>query len=98
MRCYYVFIHGSLHWNVAPPSGDINQPQGFYCHRYVLASDEENAARKAFSRVRANLDRGGRWLSDGSATLTLEADEVCRAPIHGLLKPGNRGHTFYDED
>jgi len=98
MRCYYVLVHGTLDWNVAPPSHDVNQPRGFYCHRYVLASDEESAARIALGRVRANLDRGGRWLSDGSATLTLEVEEVSTAPMHRLLKPDNRGHTFYDQD
>src|SRR4028119_621237 len=66
MRCYCVLIHGTLHWNVAAPSEEVNQPRGFYCHRYVLASDEESAARIAFRRVRANLDRVRPWLSDGS--------------------------------
>lgn len=98
MRCYYVLVHGTLHWNVAQPNGDANHPRGFCCHRYVLASDEENATRIAFRRVRTNLDRSVRWLSDGSATLTLEADEVCAAPMHRLLKPDNRGHTFYEAD
>ena len=42
MRCYYVLVHGTLHWNVAPPADDVARPRGFYCHRYVLASDEEN--------------------------------------------------------
>lgn len=98
MRCYYVLVHGRLHWNAAPPSDDVSQPRGFYCHRYVLASDEESAVKIAFGRVRANLDSNGRWLSDGSAALDLEAEEISKAPIYRLLKPDNRGHTFYEQD
>lgn len=98
MRCYYVLIHGKLDWNVAPPAGDdVYQPRGFYCHRYVLASDEGDAARKAFKRVRDNLDSGGRWLTRGAASLSLEADEISAAPIHKLLMPDNRSHAFYEE-
>ncbi|MGJ3647913.1 hypothetical protein ACLB0R_05510 [Sphingomonas sp. GlSt437] len=83
MRCYFVFIHGKLRWNVAAPNDpDCYQPSGFYCHRYVLASDEYGATRKAFERVRENLDRRGRWLSSGNAALDLEADEVSVAPLH----------------
>jgi|GEM_PF-1778045 len=96
MRCYYVLVHGKLDWNVAPPTeGEVYQPEGFYCHRFVLASGGESAGKIAFERVRTNLDRSGRWLSDGSATLTLEAEEVRSAPLHKLIKPDNRGHTFY---
>ena len=48
--------------------------------------------------MRENLDRDGHWPSDGSATLTLEAEEVRKAPIHKLIKPDNRGHSFYEQD
>lgn len=95
MRCYYVHVHGTLHWNDASVEADVNEPRGFYCHRYVLASDEENAARIAFNRVRANFNKGLGWLSDGTATLTLAADEIRTAPVRKLLEPDNRGHTFY---
>jgi hypothetical protein len=38
------------------------------------------------------------WLRDGLATVELEAEEIATAPMHKLLKPDNRGHTFYGED
>jgi hypothetical protein len=98
MRCYYVLVHGRFHWNAAPTSDDVSQPRGFYCDRYVLASDEECAIQIAFGQVRANLYSDSRWLSDGSATLDLEAEEIFKAPIYRLLKADNRGHTFYEQD
>ena len=97
MRCYYVLVHGTLEWNVAFPSEDVSQPRGFYCHRYVLATDEQRATEIAFERVHINLDRDGGWLSNG-AFLKLEAEEVYVAPFRKLLKPDNRGHTFYEQD
>lgn len=97
MRCYFVLVHGRLQWNVAAPDGSV-QPLGFYCHRYVLASSEQRAAETAFRRVHANFDRRFRWLSDGSATLVLEAEEICAAPILKLIEPDNGGHSFYDQD
>ncbi len=98
MRCYYVFINGALAWHVAAPDDpNCYQPKGFYCHRYVLASDEGQAIRKAFARVRENLDRGGRWLSGGDATLDLEAEEVSVAPLSNLLRPRS-GYSFYEEE
>ncbi|RYF92227.1 MAG: hypothetical protein EON95_13120 [Caulobacteraceae bacterium] len=98
MRCYYVLVHGRLDWSVPPPGDDVSQPRGFYCHRYVLASDEPSAAQKAFERVRSTLDRKGRWLSEGGATLELEVEEICAAPLYMLLKPENRAHAFYEEE
>ena len=98
MRCFYVLIHGRLNWKVAPTSDDVCQPRGFFCHRYVLAADEQTASEIAFRRVRSNLDRQGRWLSGGSADLELEVEEICAAPFHKLLRPDDRGHAFYDED
>lgn len=98
MQCFYVLVHGILRWNVAPPADDTTQPRGFYCHRYVLASDERRAKEIAFERVRTNFDKSCGWLRNGSAVLKLEAEDVCAAPFRKLLKPDNRGHTFYDED
>lgn len=99
MRCYHVLVHGKLDWKGAPPANsDVEQPRGFYCHRYVLASGESDAASKAFERVRKNLDRDNQWLTSGAADLSLEAAEISPAPIHKLLAPDNRGHAFYDED
>jgi hypothetical protein len=98
MRCYYVLVHGTLAWNAASSSEDVSQLRGFYCHRYVLATDKGRAAEIAFERVRSNLDKQSRWLSNGDARLTLEAEEVYTAPFRKLLKPDNRGHTFYVED
>ena len=94
MRCYYVLVHGMLTWKVASSEDDA-QPPGFYCHRYVLASNRAAAAQKALNRVRANLDRKTGWLSGGNAIVVLEADEVSLAPMHYLLKAEDRGHTFY---
>jgi len=61
----------------------------------VLALNEAAASEKAFRRVRDNL-KG--LLGDGAATVELEAEEVAIAPMHKLLKPDNRGHTFYETE
>ena len=98
MRCYYVVIHGMLEWSATSPGDDVWQPRGFYCHRYVLAADEPQAAKIAFERVRTSLDKEVGWISDGSALLALEAEEISAAPFHKLLKPDNRGHAFYARD
>ena len=98
MQCFYVFIHGTLEGRVLPPSFDVSQPDGFYCHRHVLAADERRAIDVAFERVRSNLNKGSGWLSSSDARLTLTAEEVRAAPFYQLLKPENRSHTFYEED
>jgi hypothetical protein len=101
VRCYYVLVHAKLNWVTEQSGtdvGDATKPGGFLCHRYVLAGDEAKAAKTAFQRVRANLDDQTGWLRDGLATMELQAEEVATAPMHKLLKPDNRGHTFYNED
>jgi hypothetical protein len=98
MQCYYVFVNGEFDWKVAPFDEEMWQPRGFYCHRFVLASNEQKAAQIAFERIRKNLERTAPWLTAGSASLRLEVDEICPAPFYKLLKPDNKGHTFYDED
>ncbi len=99
MRCFHVLIHGQLTWISEPPaSPDLGRPDGFYCHRFILAADAMKAADKAFHRVRTNLDRRTGWLSEGVVELALEADEVSIAPLYKLLKRENRGHTFYEEN
>jgi hypothetical protein len=100
MRCYYVLVHGRLDWLPGRSACDefgAEKPLGFYCHRYVLAHNEGGAIDVAFRRVRSNLDSEMGWLRDGLATVELHADEVTTAPMHKLLKPDNRGHTFYTE-
>jgi len=100
MRCFYVLVHGTLRWSATEPVIDAigaDRPDGFWCHRYVLAEDEEMAENKAFQRVRDNLDREFGWLSTGAALVNLNAEEVSNAPFHKLLKPDNKGHTFYSE-
>lgn len=98
MRCFYVFVHGRLKW-VKEPDGDpeATRPLGFYCHRYVLASAADQAMSAAFYRVRKNLEERTCWMSDGLAVLELEAEEISIAPLHKLLKPDNKEHTFYDQ-
>ena len=98
MRCFYVLVHGKVEW----PSDHLQDeeaftPSGFYCHRYVFASGYEEAAEKAFRRIRKNLERQTGWLKQGLAKLTLEAEELKPAPMHKLLRRDNRGHTFYEE-
>lgn len=99
MRCYFVLIHGTLEWQVplSCPDDTASQPHGFYCHRYVLALNEQRAIDSAFARVRANLNRTSSWLSEGAAILTLNAEEVRQAPFSKLFRPENEGHVFYDE-
>lgn len=63
----------------------------------MLAEDEERAESKAFQRVLDNLDREFGWLSTGAARANLNAEEVSKAPFHKLLKPDNKGYTFYCE-
>ncbi len=99
MPCFYVLVHGKLDWIRTPAkAGEVDQPEGFYCHRYVLARTEAEATEKAFHRVRKNLDSRGGWLRNGWARLTLEADELAPAPMYKLLRPVNRGHTFYRDE
>ena len=102
MRCYYVLVHGKLNWRTEPFPTDDNpeafRPIGFCCHRYVLASGSDEATDAAFRRISLNLEKQTGWISTGLATLDLEAEEVTIAPMHKLLKPDNRGHTFYSQD
>jgi hypothetical protein len=97
MRCFYVLVHGRLKWQTKPPADpDVSRSSGFYCHRYVLAQDRSKAAIAAVIRVRDNFDRSTGWISSGDAELELEAEEVHEAPLRYLLKPDNKGHTFYE--
>lgn len=99
MRCFYVLVHGKLNWCEEPAFAEADpdgtRPSGFYCHRYVLASGGDEAGEKALRRVHENLDAQTGWMRDGLATLDLEAEEVDQAPMRKLVKPDNRGHTFY---
>lgn len=97
MRCFYVLVHGSLEW----PSEHLEDveaftPAGFYCHRYVLATGYEDAADKAFNRIRKNLEKQTGWLKGGVAKLTLEARELKPAPMYKLLRRGRRVRDFYE--
>ena len=98
MRCFYVLVHGRLHWLVEPTEldRDVGQPAGFYCHRYVLASDPKIATRKAFNSVSANLDQQTGWLRDDVARLELDAEEVVQSSFLKAFLADNRGHTFYE--
>ena len=101
MRCYYVLVRGRLHWLPGRSAQDAigaTRPYGFYCHRYVIAANEAGAVETAFRRVRLNLDSELGWVRDGFVNLALEAEEVATAPISKLLKPDNRGHTFFADD
>ena len=98
MRCFHVLVHGRFRLLAEPGPADdpaLVTPAGFYCHRYVLAADEAQAAASALRRVRENLDRRIGWIRSGLATLELEAEEISVAPLRKLLKPDNRGHSFY---
>jgi hypothetical protein len=102
MRCFYVLVHGRIGWvgELSLDNGEsqVDRPSGFYCHRYVLASGEDKAKVSAIARVRENLEKQTGWISRGYIALDLEAEEVTPAPIHKLLRPDNRGHTFYIEE
>ena len=100
MRCFYVLVHGRLRWLVGPTDleGDVDQPAGLYCHRYVLASDRKAATQRAFDSVSANLDRQTGWLRDQAVELELEAEEVSQTSLLKAFSPVNRGHTFYESD
>jgi hypothetical protein len=101
MRCFHVLVHGRLKWGSGSTQADgdaSDRPNGFFCHRYVLASDQEVARASAFSRVRKDLEKQTGWISGGLADLHLDAEEVTPAPMLKLLKPDNLGHTFYGGD
>lgn len=101
MRCYYVLVHGKLDWATESILSDefgATKPTGFYCHRYVLALDKGEARATALRRVQRNFENQFSWLRDGLATVHLEAEEVDSAQMRKLLKPDNRGHTFYTEE
>ena len=97
MRCFYVLVHGRLTWQTDAPSGnsETDRPTGFYCHRYVLASDAQVARELAFSPVAKNLEKRTGWIGAGLATVEFDAEELIPAPMHNVLKPDDRGHTFY---
>jgi hypothetical protein len=99
MRCFYVLVHGRLRWRQESDSGEndpaATRPLGFYCHRYVLASGEGQAEAAAFRRVRENLEKQTGWIGSRQAALDLEAEELTTAPMYKLLRPDNRGHSFY---
>ena len=97
MRCFYVLVHGTLEWS--PDQLDDQElftPAGFYCHRYVLASGYEDAAERAFRRIRKSLERQTGWMAQAGATLTLEAAELKPAPLHKLFRRGRKVSDFYD--
>ena len=97
MRCFYVRVHGSLEWDCDPAvDEDCFRPGGFHCDRYVLAKGFEDAADKAFRRVRKNLEKQTGWLKQGLAKLTLEAEELKPAPLHKLLRHSRRVRDFYE--
>ena len=98
MRCFYILIHGRLRWLVEPLDRDTGQPAGLYCHRYVLASDQQEAIQKALESVSNNLDRQTGWLRDNHAELDLEAEEVSEASFLKAFLPANKGHTFYETE
>ena len=101
MRCFYVLVHGKLDWEANfSQSRDlqVSRPAGFYCHRFVLADNDAAAADKALRRIRANLNKQTKWLTEGVASLKMEATEVSSAPLHKLLRPDNKGHTFYERE
>ncbi len=102
MRSYLVHVHGRLKWIVEEPAfklpGIEPKPAGFFCHRYVLASDIKAASAKALESVRKNLDRQTYWLSNDEAELELEAEEVQPASLITGFLPHNRGHTFYNSE
>jgi len=98
MRCFYVLVHGSIEWPTDHLENDeAFTPAGFYCHRYVFASGYEEAAEKAFRRVRKNLEKQTGWIGQGAARLSLEAAELKPAPMYKLLKR-KPGHDFYEGD
>lgn len=94
MKYYYVLVHGRISWTVEKGA---EHPRGFYCHRYVFASNEGRATEIAFQKVRRNLDGQSSLLSGALIALSLEAEEIRRVPMHHLLKRDNIGHTFYDQ-
>jgi hypothetical protein len=99
MRCFYVLVHGTLQWECEPEIEDeFFRPAGFYCPRYVLASGYEEAAEKAFNRVRKNLEKQTGWVGQGLAKLSLEAAELRPAAIHKLLRRGRRVKDFYESE
>jgi hypothetical protein len=99
MNCYYVLVHDRLNWSSLSAESDslegASRPAGFYAHHYVLASSVQIAQDAAFRRVRDNLDKATGRLSTSAAEVDLEAEEAVPAPIWHLLKPADRGHTFY---
>ena len=76
----------------------MDQPAGFYCHRYVFASNSMAATQKAFDSVSANLDQQTGWLRNQAVALELEAEEISRVSLLKAFSAVNRGHTFYGRD
>ena len=95
VRCFRVLIRGDFTARVtlAPEMA----ARGFYTTRWVVASDEETAVRKAFNSARAELNR---WsdLRDGLVAVEMEVEDVDGGSWWRWLKGGGRGFTFYPED
>lgn len=100
MRCYRVLVHGRICRADADPDGhsELVQPKGFYANRYVLAATEQGAANRALGLVRKDMADRDALVRAGKKQLSVSVVEVDRANIASILKPINKGYSFYIAD
>jgi len=101
MKCFRVMIEGKIHYSVSnsimSDASLLSQPDGFFCTRFVLVRNSEQAPTKAIESVRRNLTRRFPEFRLGIISIDLEAVEIESAPYWFVLHPINRGYSFYLE-
>jgi hypothetical protein len=97
MKCYFVLIDCRLTWPFAPTDPEVEQPAGLMGHRFVLARDDREAAKKAVAQIKTHLSKKFGWDGAVSPLMEWSVDEIQSATYFDLLKR-NAGYTFYAEE
>ena len=98
MRCYRLLVHGVLDWNPdAVEEWEIpaTRPSGFYCTRYILVRNVDDATDRVLADVRSYYEDTTDWFVHDLLTLRLEIEEIRSAPFYKGLLRDNLGATFY---
>jgi hypothetical protein len=91
MRCFHVMVHGRM--DTAGPERKQSQATPFFVNRWVLASNDEAAASRAFASVRRELKRKGFDPDE----VALEVEEISVASWATILQP-KQGFVFYEDE
>ena len=96
VRCFAVLIQGRFERRVRLGPDEI-ETRGFYTTRWVLATTEEDAVRKAFRSAKREL-QGWSDVRDGLVGTEMEAESTEPGSWWRWLKGGGRGFSFYTDD